>query len=119
MRPAYFTFQLMSRLTGDRLAVESSGKAVHAFLTYDKSYDIYSLLMWNFSADPVSVEVDPRDIPMALVAKRRLLDAASPSSDENARLRPLDDLTLEPGSGSVKIRLEPYGVEFWSLEKAR
>jgi hypothetical protein len=119
MRPSYFTFQLLSRLTGDRLAVESSDKAVHAFLTYDKSYDIYSLLVWNFSADPVSVEVDPRDLPLTLVAKRRQLDAASPSSDENARLRPLDDLTLKPGSGSVKIQLEPFGVEFWSLEKTR
>jgi hypothetical protein len=109
----------MSRLTGDRLAVESSDKAVHAFLTYDKSYDIYSLLVWNFSADAVSVEVNPRDLPSALVAKRRALDAASPSGDENERLRPLDDLTLKPGSGSVKIQLEPFGVEFWSLEKTR
>ena len=119
MRPAYFTFQLMSRLTGDRLAAESSDTAVHAFLTYDKSYDIHSLLVWNFSADPVSLEVDPRDVPAPLVAKRRTLDAASPSSDENARLRPLDDLTLKPGTGPVKIQLEPYGVEFWSLEKSR
>lgn len=47
------------------------------------------------------------------------LDAASPSSDENARLRPLNDLTLKPGSGPVKIQLEPFGVEFWSLEETR
>ena len=119
MRPSYFTFQLLSRLTGDRLAVESGDKAVHAFLTYDKSYDLYSLLMWNFSADAVSVEVDPRDLPASLVAKRRSLDAAAPSSDENARLRPLEDLTLKPGTGPVKIQLAPYGVEFWSLEKTR
>ena len=119
IRPSYFSFLLMSRLIGDRLAVESSDKAVHAFFTYDKSYGIYSLLVWNFSADPVSLEVDPRDLPLSLVAKRRSLDAASPSNDENARLRPLDDLTLKPGSGSVKIQLEPYGVEFWSLEKSR
>jgi len=119
MRPSYFTFQLLSRLTGDRLAVESSDKAVHAFLTYDKSYDIYSLLVWNFSANAVSVEVDAHDLPQTLVARRRTLDAASPSSDENARLRPMDDVTLKPASGSVKIQLEPYGVEFWSLEKTR
>lgn len=119
MRPSYFTFQLLSRLTGDRLPVESNLEAVHAFLTYDKSYDIYSLLVWNFSADSIHVEVEARDLPVMLVAKRRQLDAAAPSSDENARLRPLDDLTLKPGSGSVKIQLEPYGVEFWSLEKTR
>ena len=119
MRPSYFTFQLMSRLTGDRLAVESSDQAVHAFLTYDKSYDFYSLLVWNFSPDSVKVEVEARDLTLLLTAKRRQLDAAAPSNDENARLRPLDDLTLKPGSGSVKIQLEPYGVEFWSLEKTR
>jgi hypothetical protein len=119
MRPSYFTFQLMSRLTGDRLAAESSAGAMHAFLTYDKSYDIYSLLVWNFSTDAVSVDVEAHDLPAPLVAKRRSLDAASPSSDENARLRPLDDLTLKPGAGSVKILLEPFGLEFWSLEKTR
>ncbi len=119
MRPSYFTFQLLSRLTGDRLAAESSDNRVHAFLTYDKSYDIHSLLMWNFSSDAVSLEVDARDLPAELVAKRRSLDAASASSDENARLRPLDDLTLSPASSRVKIQLEPYGVEFWSLEKSR
>ena len=119
VRPAYFTFKLMSRLAGDRLAAESNDKAVHAFLSYDKSYDIYSLLVWNFSADPVSVEVDARDLPATLVAKRRMLDAATPSNDENARLRPLEDLKLTPGAGTVKIQLEPYGLEFWSLEKTR
>jgi hypothetical protein len=119
MRPSYFTFLLLSRLTGDRLAVESSDRAVHAFLTYDKSYDLYSLLVWNFSPDAVKVEVEAGDLTLLLTAKRRQLDAAAPSNDENARLRPLDDLILKPGSGSVKIQLEPYGLEFWSLEKTR
>lgn len=119
MRPSYFTFQLLSRLTGERLAVESSDQEVHAFLTYDKSYGIYSLLVWNFSADPVNVELDVRDLPLTLVAKRRQLDAAAPSNDENARLRPLEEVTLTPQSGPVKIQLEPYGLEFWSLEKTK
>ncbi len=119
MRPSYFTFKLLSRLTGERLAVESNDPEVHAFLTYDKSYEIYSLLVWNFSANPVNVELDVRDLPLKLVAKRRQLDAASPSNDENARLRPLEDVTFEPDSGPVKIQLEPYGLEFWSLEKTR
>ena len=119
MRPAYFTFKLLSRLAGERLAAESNNDAVHAFLTYDESYGIYSLLVWNFSADSKRVVVDARDLPAALVAKRRMLDAASPSNDENARLRPLEDLTLKPESGPVTIQLEPYGLEFWSLERTR
>ena len=36
----------------------------------------------------------------------------TPSEDENARLRPLADQTLTP----AQIHLEPYGIEFWSLE---
>lgn len=119
IRPAYFTFKLLSRLTGDRLEAESNNDAVHAFLTYDRSYDIHSLLVWNFSAEPIQVQLDARDLPMTLVAKRRLLDAKAPSGDENARLRPLSDMTLKPGAGPAEIQLEPFGLEFWSLEKPR
>jgi hypothetical protein len=117
VRPAYFTFKLMSRLEGDRLGAESNDKAVHAFLTYDKSYGIYSLLVWNFSGEAVNLEVDARDVPAELTAKRRMLDAIAPSSDENVRLRPLNDLKLTPGASKATIHLEPYGLEFWSLEK--
>jgi hypothetical protein len=56
---------------------------------------------------------------MAAVAKRRRLDAKAPSSDENARLRPPSDMTLKPGAGPAEIQLEPFGLEFWSLEKTR
>ncbi len=116
VRPAYFAFELLSRLTGDRLAAESDDRAVHAFLTYDKSYGVYSLLVWNFSAEPVAVELEPHNLTAELMAKRRMLDADAPSNDENARLRPLDDVKLRPGS-PTKIQLEPYGMQFWSLEK--
>jgi len=119
MRPAYFTFKLLSRLTGDRLAIESADPAVHGFLTFDKSYGIYSLLVWNFSAQPVRVALEARSLTDKLVAKRRSLDAETPSSDENARLRPLEDLKLAPEAGPIEFELAPYGLEFWSLEKAR
>ena len=56
-RPAYFTFKLMSRLTGDRRPAGSSDPAMHAFLTYDESYDLYSLLIWNYSAQPAQVHI--------------------------------------------------------------
>ena len=116
MRPAYFTFELLARVTGDRLEADSDDDSVHAFLSYDKSYDIYNLLFWNFSDKPVTVKIDARGLKQTLVAKRRLLDAESPSEDENARLRPLPDLKLEPGAEPAEIHLEPYGMESWSLE---
>jgi hypothetical protein len=116
MRPAYFTFELLARVTGDRLEASSNDDSVHAFLSYDKSYKTYNLLFWNFSDTPVTVRLDARDLGEAMLAHRRLLDAESPSEDENARLRPLPDVKIEPGIEPVEIHLEPYGMESWSLE---
>lgn len=116
MRPAYFAFKLLSRATGDRLAANSNDSTVHAFLSYDSSYGIYNLLVWNFSDGSVTLDLKTHDLPMALVAKRRLLDAIAPSDDENVRLRPLPDLTLKVGSPALSIQLQPYGIESWSLE---
>jgi xylan 1,4-beta-xylosidase len=116
MRPAYFSFELLSRVTGDRLDAQSDDDSVHAFLSYDQAYGFHSLMFWNFSATPVSIKLDMRGLPEALKAHRRMLDAEAPSGDENSRLRPLDDLTLRPGSSPAEVHLEPYGIEFWSLE---
>lgn len=116
MRPAYFTFELLARVTGERLEAGSSDDSVHAFLSYDKTYETYNLLFWNFSGTPVTVKLDARGLAEALVAHRRLLDAQSPSEDENARLRPLPDMKLLPGSAPAEIHLEPYGIESWAME---
>jgi xylan 1,4-beta-xylosidase len=116
MRPAYFAFELLARVTGDRLGTSSNNDAVHAFLSYDKSYGVYSLLFWNFSPTPVSVSLRVSDLPETLIAKRRMLDAETLSQDENARLHPLEDITLQAGPAPIKVLLQPYGMEFWSLE---
>lgn len=117
IRPSYFAFELLSRLTGDRLAAVSNDESVHALMTYDKSYGVYSLLFWNFSAEPIVVKVEPHDLTTRLTGKRRMLDADAPSNDENIRLRPLNDVKLGPESPPTEIRLGPYGIQFWSLEK--
>lgn len=116
IRPAYFAFKLLSRLGGERLPAQSDDPAVHALLTHDQVYYVHNLLVWNYSPDPVKVKLLARDLPAGLVAKRRRLDAAAPSNDENVRLRQLDDLALRGGTEPIEIELEPYGVEFWSLE---
>lgn len=116
MRPAYFSFELLARLTGDRLEASSNDDSVHAFLTFDKDYDYYSLMFWNFSAMPVDVTLNLQSLPETLTAHRRELDANTPSQDENARLHPLDDVTLTSSSAPAPIHLEPYSIQFWSLE---
>jgi hypothetical protein len=116
MRPAYFSFELLARLTGDRLQAEANDDSVHAFLTFDKGYGSYSLMFWNFSATPVNITLNLKSLPGALTAHRRELNAATPSEDENARLHPLEDVSLTSGDVPAQIHLEPYGIQFWSLE---
>ena len=76
-----------------------------------------ALMFWNFSRHCQSpLKIDPRSLPGTLTVHRRMLDAETPIQDENARLRPLDDTSLTKDSAPVEINLEPYGVQFWSLE---
>lgn len=115
VRPAYFSFELLSRVTGERLSAISSDDSVHAFLSYDKTYKLYSLLFWNFSPKPVSLHVLASGLSESLIGNRRMLDAETPSQDENSRLRPLTDIALKDGK-SVEVLLPPYGIQFVSLE---
>ena len=116
MRPAYFSFELLARVTGERLGASSDDDSVHAFLAYDKLYHYYSLMFWNFSTTPISVHLNLKNLPSTLTAHRRELDAETPSEDENARLRPLEDVSLGSDAPPAEIHLEPYGIQFWSIE---
>ncbi|MGA2632666.1 MAG: hypothetical protein ABSF16_00365 [Terracidiphilus sp.] len=116
MRPSYFTFELLARVTGERLEANSSDDTVHAFLSFDNSYKTYNLMFWNFSNMPITVSLDARDLTQILVAKRRMLDAESPSEDENARLRPLPDLKVIPGAPPIELLMGPYAIQSWAME---
>lgn len=117
IRPAYFTFKLLSRLTGDRRAAVSNQASVHAFLTWDDTYQLFNVLFWNFTVEPVTVDVAWEDLPQSMRVRRILLDAETASNDEIRRLRPIERRVLEAGKGSIRTTLDPYGIQFWSLEK--
>ena len=117
MRPSYFAFKLLSRLGGDRLSFESSDGSVHGFATYDPEYHSYNLLLWNFSDKPVDVSVAIEGLPGRYRAERRSLDATTISNDENARLRPLGVLPLSERTANGQTSLQPYGIEYWSIEE--
>jgi xylan 1,4-beta-xylosidase len=119
VRPAYYAFKLLSRLTGDRLRLESDHPSVHGFFTYDPLYLTHNLMVWNFSAEPVHLTVRASDLPSRLLVRPQLLDAAAPSPDENARLRPLDPVRVEPGNWETAIDLDAWGVAFWTFEPTR
>jgi hypothetical protein len=115
MRASYFAFKLLSRLQGERLKLVSFDPAVHGFLTRDQSLRMWNLLVWNFSDKIRDVEIKLTAIPDVRV-RHVVLDALSPSSDENARLRPDPPTQWKKGDQRLHIRLEPYAMHYWSLE---
>ncbi|HZW31451.1 MAG TPA: hypothetical protein VFF52_12140 [Isosphaeraceae bacterium] len=116
VRPSYFAFKLLSRLTGDRLKVVSSDPTVHAFATHDEKYEIDNLLLWNFSTTEASVDLTWEGLPRDMLLRPITLDAAAASSDENARLRPDRSSRLRKGDHHLKVGLDPYAIKFWSFE---
>ena len=119
VRPAYYAFKLLSRLTGDRLKLDSTDPTVHGLFSYDPLYLTHNLLLVNYSDKPVRLTIDAPDAPEKLLMRPELLDATAPSYDENARLRPLEPVTVERGAFHTGIELGPWGVAFWSFEPTR
>ena len=121
IRPAYFTFKLLSRLTGERLPANSDSRTVHALAARDDRYRRYqyNVLLWNFSGSPATVELNFDGLPGNLNAKPVVLDASTPSNDETARLRPEKVFLLKQENPEFQTTLEPYGIRFWSFEAQR
>ena len=115
VRPSYFAFVLLSRLTGQRLPAVSSSATVHAFATFDDFLRLYNVMFWNFSGRPARVNVALDAAPAEAKAERIFLDASAPVDDENIRLRPLPPVAVESGK-PLAMDLPPYGIMFWSVE---
>jgi hypothetical protein len=118
VRPAYFAFKLLSRLTGERLSLTSNHPSVHGFMTRDDTYTTYryNLLLWNFSLTPAEVQLKFEEPPGALAGRPVVLDATAPSSDENSRLRPEEPVRIKKAQPRLKVPLDSYGIRFWSFE---
>lgn len=111
VRPAYFAFRLLSRVTGQRLKVEAEG--VHALAAHDEEYETTSVLVWNFSSQPVPTALEFRGLPKQTKVNRIKLDARAPMPDESSRLKFQEPFTLTPADARREVVLEPYGVELW------
>ena len=110
-RPAYFAFKLLSRVTGQRLKVEADG--VNALAAHNEVYETRSMLVWNFSNEPVRTTVEFRGLPKQTKFNRIKLDARAPMPDESSRLKFQEPVTMTPADARREIALEPYGVELW------
>ncbi len=116
VRPAYFVFRLLSRLTGQRVALTSSDPQVHGFAAFDPFFDSWNIMLWNFSEQPRHVNLKFHGLTGTLRMHELELDALAPSDDENLRLRPMPAESLSPSS-EVGVNLKPWDVLFWSLGK--
>jgi xylan 1,4-beta-xylosidase len=113
MRPAYFSFKLLSRLTGNRIPAESTDDKVHALATRDPDFRMSNLLFWNFSATPVKVKLVLQDVPAGSKGVPFVLDPLTPSNDENQRIRMSEEFDLTPGTCTREIELAPWDVRLW------
>jgi hypothetical protein len=119
IRPSYYAFKLLSRLTGDRLRLEAPSGNVHAMASFDDRLEIYNVLVWNFSKDAARVSMTLNNVPGPMVLRKVSLDAAAPGDDDNVRLRPTPSQRLPPGTQQVQLDLPAYGISFFSLESGR
>jgi hypothetical protein len=119
VRPSYYAFKLLSRLTGERLHLDSTDAAVHGFATWDPKMLVYNVLLWNYSTTPAQVDLSVEGAPSDLALRQLFLDAAAPSDDENARLRPVPSRSLKRGDMHIKVDLGAYAITFLGLEKNR
>jgi hypothetical protein len=80
---------------------------------------VYNVLLWNYSAAPVRVDLAVEGAPANLTLHQLFLDAAAPSDDENARLRPLPSREFKQEPIRIQVDLGAYGIGFLGLEKNR
>lgn len=115
VRPAYFAFKLLSRVTGQRVDVNAEG--VHALAAFDPEYEKENILIWNFSNTSARTTVELRGLAGKTKVERVKLDARDPRPDESSRLKFQTPFTLSPDDNKREVVLEPYGIELWFFEK--
>jgi hypothetical protein len=80
---------------------------------------VYNVLLWNYSTAAAQVDLAVEGAPADLTLHQLFLEAAAPSDDENARLRPAPSQKLNQGAIRIKVDLGAYGISFLGLEKSR
>jgi len=115
VRPAYFAFKMLSRVTGQRVRVEAEG--VHALAAVDRQYEMENVLIWNFSDKPARTTVEFVGLAGKTKVERVKLDARDPRADETSRLKFQAASSLSADDNKREVVLEPYGIELWFFAK--
>jgi hypothetical protein len=121
LRPSFFAFRLLSRLTGKRLALERSSEddGPHTMATVEPFGDRINILMWNFRLETPparTVSLELKGLQGKWHWTRTTLDAAAPGDDENQRLKRTKASDIGE-SAEIQVNLEPYELSLITLEK--
>lgn len=116
LRPAYYTFKMLSRMAGNKLEVSSTNNKVHGFASHDTKLEMHNLMLWNFSDSVTVVKINLNDLPKDMRVRHFVLDATGAGLEENQRLRPDPFIKLAKGSQTISLKLEPWAVHYWSFE---
>ncbi|MFN7993469.1 MAG: glycosyl hydrolase [Bryobacteraceae bacterium] len=124
LRPAYFAFRMLSRLTGNRLDAKSDSTGAKVMAAYDDDQKMIHILAWNFAleAPPAShVNLNINSLAQGKWTLRRIaLDSDTASNQENDRMRVRRAETAENVTAMQdSFDLPPYGVVLVSLRKER
>lgn len=111
IRPSYFAFKLLSRLTGQRLRFDTGDETVHGLAAWDEKLGLYNVLIWNFSQKPVHVDVHLEGVISDMKLSPRILDSTAASSDENVRMRPVHSTIILAKKPNIAVDLDTYGVQ--------
>lgn len=122
VRPSYFAFAMLSRVRGERLEARREGADVRVLAACDRDAGMVHALVWNFALAPppaVRVTLAIRNLPEGKWRYRRfVLDAATPSSQENDRMRVVGAGVVEKSADPLEeFELPPYGVTLVALQR--
>ena len=116
LRPAYYSFKLLSRIAGNRIKVTTPSGSIHGFAAHDQKLQMHNLMLWNFSDQPKTIELSLANLPKDMRIRHIILDASGAGLEENQRLRPEPFINLKKGSRTLTITFEPWAVHYWSFE---
>ena len=116
VRPTYYAWKLLSRLAGERVRLTSDRDTVHGLATRDPELRCDNLLMWNFSAAAMDVDVAIHGWETHSRLRHISLNALAPGIDENTRLLPDPFARVEKADPQIHQKLQPYAVEYWYFE---
>jgi hypothetical protein len=119
LRPAYFVFKMLGRMSGDFIQVSSDSPAVKAFASYDAWMQVLHVLAWNFSREtpPASrVSLGVKNLrKKAWNYKRYMLDVHGASNMENDRMRLGNAVEITASGIDDDFTLPPYGICFITI----